>query len=243
MFTVVFSIKASRSSEFQSHHVQMETMIHRDTLVKINSPHPDQLHELVFATKQINLNILEQLVLSRSTPGNSDFQKWMTFDEVTALTSNTQGAKEISNWLHENGIGQIWMSRNKDYITASAPISRWENMLRTKFHIWEDHALQDKIERHILSEDYSIPANLVPHIEAVFYTSQAPPIISEHAIRRNKEENFESKFTVKDLEDGFQRCLKDVKQKILYYLLFCDDSSECTRLFMLLLHALSLFLS
>ena len=194
-------------------HVKMESMIKRESLLKVAAPRPDYLHELVFATKQRNLDQLEKMVLARGTPGNPSFQKWMTFDEVADLTSNSEGSKEILEWLNMNGIHATWTSLGKDFIKASAPISLWEGLLQTKFHVWEDQALRNKVELHILSEDYSIPATLEPHVQAVFYTSQAPPVISKHSSQQNDKLAFESRLTVSDLEKSYRNYLREEVSK------------------------------
>jgi hypothetical protein len=181
----------------------MTKSIPRSTFVKVAESAPEEMHELVFSVQQKNLVEFDQMLLERSTPGNPLFQKWFTFEEVGQLTSNPEGAKEVKDWLAANGITVSWESAHQDYIKASAPISKWEQLLDSKFYQWEDHSRGVKRFMH-RAEQYSLPAEVKPHLFAVFNTVQVPPVFKpkyQRLTNSDAEPSFKTSFTVKPSKD------------------------------------------
>ena len=81
-----------------------ESMLKREDFVIKSKPVSSVEHEVVFAIKQKNLDVLESMVLERATPGNALYQKWMTFSEVGELIKNEEAASAVLSWLSANGI-------------------------------------------------------------------------------------------------------------------------------------------
>jgi subtilase family serine protease len=158
--------------------------------------------------QQKNLVEFDQMLLERSTPGSPLFQNWFTFEEVGQLTSNPEGAKEVKDWLAANGIAASWESAHQDYIKASAPISKWEQLLDTKFYQWEDHSRGKDakgVKRFMhRAEQYSLPEEVKPHLFAVFNTVQVPPVFKPkyQKLSGNAEPKFKTSFTVKPSKHG-----------------------------------------
>ena len=65
--------------------VKMESMIPRNTFVKINRADGSILHEVLIAIKQRNLDVLESKVLDISTPGSKNYQNWFVFDKIIKI--------------------------------------------------------------------------------------------------------------------------------------------------------------
>ena len=167
---------------------QIEKMIARDSFSQIRRSSPDEQHEVVIAVQQKNLDVLERMVLERSTPGSPLYQSWMTYDEVGALIRNDEGHSAAVRWLEENGVSVSWSSKRKEYIRASTSIATWERMLNTKFYEWEDSAVDGAAEGSLSrtktvlhrSEDYSLPAELTAHVTAVFNTCEVLSLMRCH---------------------------------------------------------------
>ena len=193
VFVLLLAILTGQSAK------KMERMIRRETLARIGRTSPVYMHEVVFAIRQRNLDNLKSLVDARSTPGNSMYQTWLTFDEVGEMTSNKDGALAVESWLIKNNITIISKSRHSDYVKASAKISVWEILFSTTFYSWED-AASDIVSQHTLAEEYSLPDLLVPHVAAVFYTCQAPPRINQNYIRHSQgSSSFKTTVVVDDV--------------------------------------------
>jgi len=159
----------------------MGRSIPRHDFAQVQSSDGDESHELIFAIKQRNLVQLDAILIARSTPGSPFYQQWMSFDEVGQLTSNPDGAKAVEDWLAENNIPVTWKSAHSDYLKASAKISQWEQMLDTKFFLFEDHSKKNSetgLGRIMhRAEEYSLPEHVSEHLSTVFNTVQVPPVL------------------------------------------------------------------
>ncbi len=167
-------------------HKMMEKMKSRQTFTLHSKPETDHAHEIVFAVKQRNLDILDSMLMERSTPGGDKYQQWMTFEEIGALTSNLEGAAAIKAWLSASGVQVTWESAHKDYIKARASVAVWDELLSASFHLWQDASLKghkDESKLFVRTAEYSIPAELEQHIDAVFNTVQTPPVVSQSYYR------------------------------------------------------------
>lgn len=192
-------------SQISNGFVEMEQMIVRDNLIKIGKAPAKSLHEVVFAVKKNNIDILEKAVLERSSPSHQLYQKWLNFDDVTDIISNKAGSTALESWLSLHNITITWKSVRSDYFKASAPVEVWETLFNTTFYLWEDHALEGIVTNHTLSMTYSLPIFLHLHISAVFYTCQSPPVISKHYVRKGKDKNFKSTFVFDENKDRLRR--------------------------------------
>jgi hypothetical protein len=176
-------------------HVRMESKMHREKFSRLGRAHGETRHEVVFAVRQNNMDVMERMVAERSTPGSSKYQQWMTFVEVGEITSNAAGTAAIMDWLGQQSLVDItWQSKRGEYIKAIAPLSMWEELFATEFYEWQDtHDGQES--NHLLADHYNLPDHLQQHVSAVFGTVQVPPII--HSSHRTMKKNvFKTKFLV-----------------------------------------------
>lgn len=81
-----------------------EIMRKRASLLKRSQTDTALEHEVVFAIKANNLDVLEAEVLEMATPGTLKYQKWMTYDEVSNLVSNEESASHVQSWLETQNI-------------------------------------------------------------------------------------------------------------------------------------------
>lgn len=154
-------------------------MITRTTFTKEGRTDPTTIHEVTFAIKQKNIDKLESLLLERSTPGSPQYGKWLTFEAVGEMTSNKESTKFVKKWLeNEKNINITWMATREEYFKAKAPVGVWEKLFQTTFFNWIDRSPHSRYSKHIIrAEEYFIPVELNEHVEAVFNTVQAPPVI------------------------------------------------------------------
>lgn len=70
------------------------------------------------------------------------------------------------------------MSKRKEYIKATAPVHIWETLFDTKFYSWADENPNSGGNGLIIrANHHSLPENIADHIDGVFSTVQAPPVI------------------------------------------------------------------
>jgi subtilase family serine protease len=178
--------------------------IPRDSLV-LKGPVPDKsaTRELIFAVRQNNIRELEQLLLERSTPGSSNYQQWLSFEEVEDMTSNPESAAAVILWLQEEGIDISDFTLRQEYIMARAPLSKWEELLSTEFFEFADTTRSER--KVVAANEYSIPAHLVPHLSAVFNTVQATPEIYTKYHRQDDEVLSSSSFATSSSSPSLRR--------------------------------------
>ena len=105
-----------------------------DNMIKLRNSSVDTAHKVLFAIQLNNIDILEQKVLQLAAPNSSTYQQWMTIDEVNQHLSNPIAIKYLINWLHANDIYDYNVTHHPRYITAYAPIHKWQQLFNTTFH-------------------------------------------------------------------------------------------------------------
>jgi len=127
---------------------------------------PHELHSLVFAVKQVNMETLAKLLHNVSDPSSLDYGKHWTRAKVTELTANPTASQKISNYLESHGLQILSKTSAEDYITAEGKVSVWESMFATRFYEFKHkHWNNAKIIRAM---EYSLPNELSGHVEFVF---------------------------------------------------------------------------
>jgi tripeptidyl-peptidase-1 len=178
--------------------------IARDNFVKLSRAEHDTKHALVFAVQQRNLDFLDKKLIEISTPGNANYQQWLTYDEIGEITSNQQGAQEVLNWLEKHGAHVVWTTNHNDYIKAEAPISTWEMLLHAEFYEFHDQSRQTKknngLAKYLRADQYTMPAEIKSHLSAVFHTVQTPPEMRQryHTAEEasSQQTNFRTDYTI-----------------------------------------------
>jgi len=180
----------------------MESMKTRPTLKKLHSSELDVKHELVFAIEQKNLDVVESMLLDRSTPGSANYQKWLTFEEIGSLVTNTDGHNEVLKWLNSRSeIEIVSTTKRLEYIRAIANIGTWNEMFNTEFFKWEDSVDPENKKEVHRAEHYSIPATLRGHLQHVFNTVQAPVVVNSHVHRKPERKEDGMNARKKDFHD------------------------------------------
>ncbi len=130
-------------------------------------------HQVVFAVKQRNLDLLEKTLFEVSDPTNPKYGKYLTREQVGAMTANREATLKIQRFLNEHGATVIKTTPYGEYITVTAPVSTWSEIFGTTFHYFhhEDPTAQPVIR----AMEYSLPQELAAEVEGVFNTVQLPP--------------------------------------------------------------------
>lgn len=128
-------------------------------------------HELIFAVKQLNIEVLDRLLDSVSDITSEKYGHYITRAEVASLTANYKATVAIIEFLKSSGVTTIKKTTYGEYITAKAPIYIWEKMLMTVFH-----KITDKKNKKfaIRSFHFTLPKELQPHVLTILNTIQTP---------------------------------------------------------------------
>lgn len=146
----------------------------RADIVKVEELPGNHTHELVFAIQQKNMDKLLLLLNSISDPMNRDYGNHISAVNVAALTSNPAAVIAAVAYLNENGATVVSESLYGEYVTAVAPISVWNDVLKTQFFAFHQIQLDGSIEKLVRAEHYHIPVELDEHVPYVMNTIQIP---------------------------------------------------------------------
>lgn len=131
----------------------------------------EEFHEVVFAVKQSNMNTLEKLFWELSDPSNPKYGKFLNRRQVADLTSNAKATESIQRFLTQNDINVVKTTPYGEYITAIAPIKKWNKLFATTFYQFQNQDSKKVVHR---APHYSLPSELAEHVEGVFNTVQLP---------------------------------------------------------------------
>ena len=98
----------------------------------------------------------------------------MTRDEVAELTANPEATNAITSFLKSKNINSKSTLKG-EYITASATVQQWEELLQAEFYSYQHESKNVKkaVER---ANSYVLPKELVDHVDAVFNLVNLPAI-------------------------------------------------------------------
>lgn len=129
----------------------------------------EEMHELVFAIQQKNLDQIEQILNDVSNPSSANYGKHLTKQEVDELTVNHDGHRQVLEFL--SLIGAEIVSSNDNYITTKAKIQTWNQSLNTVFHEYQHVKKATTVQRCV---DYSLPEDIASQVSSVMNTVQFP---------------------------------------------------------------------
>ena len=164
-------------------------LTHKD-LLRENRVAPTQLHNVTFVLHQQNMDQLIDILDDISNPSSENYGKHMTRQEISDLTTIPNAQSEVTAYLEASGASIMSETLNGEYITASAPVSVWEEMFDTEFHTYtvlpsdrtdsyrrED---DDSVRSYFRSDKYSVPTVIAAHVMSVLNTIQMPVMSSTH---------------------------------------------------------------
>ena len=151
----------------------------RKDVVKQDRALANEIHEVIFAVKERNLDKLTQFLYDVSDPASKNYGMHKTRKEIFDLTSNLESRDAIIKYVLDAGATIISESLYSEFITAQAPISLWEKFFNAEFFTFHhEHMSSGIVSRIARAEDYSIPLELNGHVASVFQTIQMPMTIS-----------------------------------------------------------------
>ncbi|KAJ7921462.1 tripeptidyl peptidase A [Mycena leptocephala] len=130
---------------------------------------PSRGLSLRFGLVQHGFSQLESLLLNISDPDHPSYGNHLSKEQVHALSkpsNDTLGL--VEGWLATHNASYVKWSSSQDSVTAVVPISSAERMLSTRFGVFE-HVKSGK--RVVRTLSYSLPEDLVPHIDYVHPTT------------------------------------------------------------------------
>jgi len=132
---------------------------------------PEQPHDMLLAVKQRNMDHVEEVLMDRSDPKSTNYGKWLSGNEVRAITRNEEALGAVRNFLTQSGMEIVRTSLGGEFIRARASIQTWEKVLENELYAYE---ARDRKATHIMADAYTIPAGLAAHIDGVLGAADFP---------------------------------------------------------------------
>ena len=174
-------VEAQLDRNYSSHsHVFREgipLLSSRSDLTKTGRPDDDHIHEVIFVIQSRNMDELTQIVDDVSDPKSDSYGQHMTRDQVVGLTSSPESAAAVSAYLHANGASVVSVTLGHEYVTAHAPISVWDSLFNTRFHIFQQMQSNGDVIELIRAEQYWISKEIHSHVLAVMNTIEMPVVL------------------------------------------------------------------
>lgn len=133
----------------------------------------DDLHTVVIAIKQRNMETLERILYEVSDPRSEKYGQHMTNKEIEELTASHESTSYVIDYLQQNDITDIKQTPHGDYITATAPIRVFEKMLNCEFHVYGARDHEDFVITR--TSNYFLEEHVVEHVATIFHTVHFPP--------------------------------------------------------------------
>ena len=146
----------------------------RMDILKQSRMSSDYNHEVIFVIKQKNMEELTRFLHDVSDPSSDIYGQHMSRAAVANLTSNQQGRETVLGYLHATGATVVAETLSGEYITATAPVTVWEEMFKCEFYMFHQTQENDIIRKVVRTESYSLPAVLNNHVDSVFNTVEMP---------------------------------------------------------------------
>jgi tripeptidyl-peptidase-1 len=137
------------------------------------------LHEVMFSVNHNNIDKLEKELYKVADPKSPSFRNHWSLGQVEDFTRNEASTKAVRDYFEANGIMEATdKAKSGDlYLYATAPLSKWEELLGAEFHEYIDANTGKKIVRSI---KMTIPEGLAGHIFHVSKVTSFPALIEHH---------------------------------------------------------------
>jgi tripeptidyl-peptidase-1 len=137
--------------------------------------------ELNFRIRENNMDKVKEFVDDTSNPKSKNYGKHMTKAELNELTGNAAGKQQLQDFLES--VGASVVKETSSSITATAPVSVWNDALDADFAVYANEKLQDEVIR---TPSYSLPSDLAKEVTMVLGTVQFPAPIHGGPVRGPK---------------------------------------------------------
>ncbi|KAI9066581.1 family S53 protease-like protein [Trametes sanguinea] len=136
-----------------------------------SAPHPDTVLNLRIALKQSDPTGLIEKLYDVSTPGSSNYRKFLSKAELEKYTApSAESLAAVTSWLASNGVKATSGATNQ-WLNIEVPVATANAMLDTEFSVFEH---QDTGISAIRTLSYSVPASVKPHLDFIYPATSFP---------------------------------------------------------------------
>ncbi|KAE8156823.1 subtilisin-like protein [Aspergillus tamarii] len=148
-----------------------------DDWVDVGTPSPSKPIELQLAVHPEKVSEFEQKVIEISTPGNQNYGHHMSRDEVRSfLYSSDVAPRKVLSWLEAAHIPATSINKHTGWITFTVPVSQAEQLLKTRFYIFEHKKSKATVVRTL---KYSVPKELRSFVQMIQPTTRFSQLMAQ----------------------------------------------------------------
>ena len=134
--------------------------------------------ELSFGIMHVDASLkeLERELLARSSPSSPLHGKWLSSDQVQAITTPlADDVATVEDYLRSHGVSDLSYSLNKDWIMATVTVAAAEKILGARYAMWS-HPQRDTVIRFHPDHSLQLPARVRQAVALVEPTKRMPPV-------------------------------------------------------------------
>ncbi|KAH9480397.1 Aorsin [Psilocybe cubensis] len=177
---IAFAIPSPRSS-----HVLHEKRAMEPTdWAKSRRVDPDWVLPMRFGLVQSNLDKIEDMLMSVSSPHSPTYGQHFTPEQIRDTFAPSQDTIDsVTEWLVSSGISRdrLRLSHNKGWIHLDATTSEVEDLLKAEYHVYTHTS--SGVEQ-IGCHNYSVPAHVQKHVDLIKPTIQFNHRIGANAMSK-----------------------------------------------------------
>ena len=132
---------------------------------QVGTPADSDTMALQIGLQQENLDQLDSMIYSVSTPGSDSYGKYMEGDEVTAmLQPSSEANSAVLAWLEGAGVSNAYSDGT--WVNFSTTVGTANTLLSTTFNYYENDGIQK-----LRTTSYSVPDDLADYIDLITPTT------------------------------------------------------------------------
>uniref|UniRef100_A0A6A7FSM4 Physaropepsin n=1 Tax=Hirondellea gigas TaxID=1518452 RepID=A0A6A7FSM4_9CRUS len=159
-------------------HVLFDRSVVPDGWIQRGIAHPSKLVNLTIALRQHNLDVLEKTFWDVSTPGNPQYGKFLSQDDISKIiTPPEEHRAQVIDWVKSHGITEI--SSLSDAVHFETHVEVAEKLLQAHFY---EFASPGKRTISRVMGEYSVPIQFRELIEMISGVSDFP----QHRLNRRR---------------------------------------------------------
>lgn len=141
-----------------------------DAWHQVGTPSANKRLFFRIAMRQPNPELFQQTILEVSDPLNPRYGQHLKKAELKRLVQPAEEASDaVITWLRDSGIAESEIEDDGDWINFVASVSKAEEIMDTKFHVYESSIARTQKIRTL---HYSIPTELHQYIDMVQPTTR-----------------------------------------------------------------------
>jgi Pro-kumamolisin, activation domain len=147
----------------------------------------ETIHQIIFGVKRLNMGTISAMLDDISNPFSDNYGQYLNKHQLNDIISNPVAVNTILSYFASSVPEARVVARSQfnEYITLEAPVSVWNKVLQTTFHVYirGQHRDQTLIRTH----EYTLPVELSDSVSFAFNTVDFPPSTTTKRIRTQKQ--------------------------------------------------------